>query len=685
MRNSFFTLLGAFICSFSVAFAQRQEIDSLKKALPKFAESDTNYINTLNVLAFKYYNINPDTTLIWAEKALALANQSWYDKGKVEALRNKGVAADIKGDYAQALKLYLQALPIAEKIAYKMGIANLYNDIALIYQNQGKYAEALENFFNSLKIFEVIVDKQGVAVSLGNIAFIYENQGKYAEALENCFKSLKIFEEIDDKKGIGNSLNNIAIIYENQGKYPEALKNHFKALKIREGIGDRQGIAYSLNNISTVYTYQSKYSEALESYFKSLKIKEEIGDKQGTAESKNGLAKVYLALKNYAPALQYAQEGLETAKEIGQNKQIRNIHESLSKIYKAMGKYELALLHHEQFKSYADSLNNLETEKKTANLQAQYEFDKKTALMQAEQAKKDIEQEKQRHQLYWLVFSAFLGLVSAFVILFLISRSRKNIKNAYDKLTVSAAEVQQAKEEIEVQAEELQKLNHFKDRLFSIIAHDLRSPMAALQGTIGVLSDPNLLNKSELRMIKDDLTKQFEVTDKILQDLLQWTKDQMKGETIDAKPLDLKEITTEKINLFTVIAQNKDITLLNEILPDMQVFADRNHVNIILQNLLSNALKFTYSGGTITTLSQNIDKMVQIMVKDTGKGMNEEQQNKLFSMQYFTTEGTAGEKGNGLGLHLVKELVEKNGGKIWVRSQEGKGSEFCFLLPVGPN
>lgn len=761
MRNLFFVLLGTFVCSFSVVFAQRQEIDSLKKVLPKYTEGDTNHINTLNKLALTYYTINPDTTLIWAKKALVLASKHQYDRGIVEALRNKGIAIDVKGDYTEALRYYFKALSLAENIGYKKGIANLYNDIALIYKNQDKYAEAMESYFKSLKIFEEIADARGIAVSLNNIANIYmkrgnypealqnhfkalkirekirdrkgiatslnniantyENQGKYAEGLENYFKSLQIFEEIGDAQRISVSLNNIAIIYTEQGKYTEALETHLKSLKIREELGDRQGIAaslnnianvyteqgkytealenhfkslkiseekgnkqvvaYNLNNIASVYEKQSKYAKALENHFKSLKISEEIGNKRGVTASKNGLAKVYLALKNYASALQYAQEGLEIAKEIGQKAEMRDINETLSKIYKAMGKYELALKYYEQYKSYSDSLNNLEVEKKTANLQAQYEFDKKTTLMQAEQAKKDIVQEKQRNQLYWIIFSSFVGLVSTFVILFLIFRSRKKIQKAYSKLEISNAKVQQAKTEIETQAEELQKLNHFKDRLFSIIAHDLRSPMATLQGTISIL-DPAILNESELATIKATLTKQFEVTDKILQDLLQWTKDQMKGETIDAKLLNLHEIVKEKINLFLTVAQHKNIILLSETTPDTQVFADENHVNIILQNLLSNALKFTYVGGKITITSQNVDSMVQIAVKDTGKGMNEEQQSKLFSAQYFTTKGTSGEKGNGLGLYLVKELVEKNGGKIGVKSEEGKGSEFCFLLPM---
>jgi tetratricopeptide (TPR) repeat protein len=446
-------------CSFSVVFAQNKEIDSLKKVLPIYAESDSNYINTLNELAFKYYTINPDTMLVLAERSIFLAQKSKYDKGQVNALRNRGIAFYVKGDYTQALKMYFEALPLAKKIGYKKGIGQLYNSIAIVYFNKGKYPESLETHFKSLKISEEIGNKSAIALSLNNIANIYYKQGKYAEALENYLKSLKISEEIDNKSGIALSLNNIALVYEEQGKYAEALENYLKSLKISEEMGDKNGIAASLANIAWVYENQGNYAESLENFFKSLKINEEIGDKQGVIDIKNGLSQVYLALKNYALALQYAQEGLELAKEIGEKSQIEGINESLSKIYEGTGKMDKALFHYKQFKSYADSLNNLEVEKKTANLQAEYEFDKKTAMIQVEQAKKDIAQEAQKKQLYGLVFLAFVGLLSVLVILFLIFRSRKKIQNAYSQLEISNAQVQQAKEEIEVQSEELAQNN----------------------------------------------------------------------------------------------------------------------------------------------------------------------------------------------------------------------------------
>lgn len=457
MKTLFFTLLFGFLLAFG-ALAQKQQMDSLKKLLADMEkrqnfEADTNYLNSLNELANRYYVISPDTMRILAEKALLLSQKNVYFIGQVEALRNKGISLSIKGEYDQGLIIFFNALELAEKIGYKKGIARLYNNIAITFRNQGKYNQAINNFFKSLKISEEIGDKVSIGISLNNISSVYKNQGKYVQALENCSKSLIIREQLKDKRGVSASLNNMAEIYYAQDNYSKALDLYLKSLKIKEEIDDKIGISLIWNNIAEIYTIQKEYTKSVEYLLKALQLSEKIDSKSGIIQAKKGLAKIYLALKKISMSLQYAHEGLSLANKMGQKDQIRDISEVLSQIYEAMGNHQLALFHYKQFKIYADSLNNLEVERKTANLQAEYEYDKKLAIVQSEQAKKDTEQEAQRHQLYWLIFSILLGFLSVLAILSLVFRSRKKIQKAYIK-------IQQAKEEIEAQAEELESSNY---------------------------------------------------------------------------------------------------------------------------------------------------------------------------------------------------------------------------------
>jgi signal transduction histidine kinase len=155
----------------------------------------------------------------------------------------------------------------------------------------------------------------------------------------------------------------------------------------------------------------------------------------------------------------------------------------------------------------------------------------------------------------------------------------------------------------------------------------------------------------------------------------------MLGEKLDIQYVNMHDVVEEKITLHGTFIKNKKIKVLNRIKAEDHALVDKTHIKIIIQNLLSNAIKFSYPEGIITIKSQIVDKMIKVSVVDNGKGISEEQINNLFEIQYATTTGTAGEKGNGLGLHLVKLLVEKNNGKIGVASEVGKGSEFYFLLP----
>jgi signal transduction histidine kinase len=687
------------LCYNVICGQDKIQLDSLQKVY-KTTKHDTSKIMTLIAIAREYIISNPDTCIVISQEALQQSEKIGFDKGKSWALFRIGEANYNKRKETETLVYYQKALPIFDKIQDTQGLSAVSYNLGRIYSDRGNYPLAVEYYQKSLKIS----DKAKQARILNSIGVIYFYQKNYALSLEYFLKSLKMREELGNSDNIAGSLMNVGVIYYEQRKYTLSLEYLQKSLKVYEQAGDKQGIAGVLVGFGELYKKQGNYPLALKNLQKGQKITE--GLENSVAKTillycYNNIADIYQKENNYDKGIEYAEKSLKLAYEINALVEIGIVSKTLFEVYKGKGDYVKALKYHELHKQTEDSLFNLEKTKAIANLEAKSEIEKQQAEIEKHQV--EIEKQKEAHEfqkyINYLVIAILLSVLFFSFFIFrskqketqireLVERQNEEIKQQkeeiYQTLQVTEtqrAEIQQTKEEIEAQAEELERLNQFKNRLFSILAHDLRSPMATLRGTISIL-DPNILDKSELTTIKTELIKQFEVTDKILQDLLQWTKDQMKGETIEAKLLNLNEIVNEKLYLFLTIAQHKNITLVNELMPNTQVFVDENHVNIILQNLLSNALKFTYSGGTITVTSQKIDKMAKITVKDTGKGMDKEQQNKLFSSQYFTTKGTAGEQGNGLGLLLVKELVEKNGGKIWVTSEEGKGSAFCFLLPV---
>ena len=231
---------------------------------------------------------------------------------------------------------------------------------------------------------------------------------------------------------------------------------------------------------------------------------------------------------------------------------------------------------------------------------------------------------------------------------------------------------------------QLRELNSTKDKLFSIIAHDLRSPFNAILGFSEIL----IKNKKELEVAESEkylgiINSTAENTLILLDNLLAWAKSQTGKITYQPVKIKLAAIFSEILEVSKSNAKIKNISLKSIQTDDVEVHADVNMLKTILRNLISNAIKYTHSNGEIVISAVQNQNNIEITVADNGVGMSEETQNKLFAIDTnIITKGTANEKGSGLGLILCKEFIEKHGGKIWVKSELGKGSAFIFSLPL---
>ncbi len=233
---------------------------------------------------------------------------------------------------------------------------------------------------------------------------------------------------------------------------------------------------------------------------------------------------------------------------------------------------------------------------------------------------------------------------------------------------------------------QLQELNASKDKFFSIISHDLRSPFQVLLSLTQLLGDHlEMYSQEKIRTSVGHMRTSAEKLYALLENLLTWSRIQRGMMDYQPQHINVSSIIAQNVNLFIVNAEQKQITLSNSVQEELIVYADDNMVDAIIRNLISNALKFTHAGGNIIVSATHNEKDVQTAVADTGTGMNAETIAKLFRLDVkYQGVGTAGEKGTGLGLNLCKDLVEKNGGAIWVESEIEKGSTFTFTLPQNP-
>ncbi|HWK07189.1 MAG TPA: HAMP domain-containing sensor histidine kinase [Puia sp.] len=236
---------------------------------------------------------------------------------------------------------------------------------------------------------------------------------------------------------------------------------------------------------------------------------------------------------------------------------------------------------------------------------------------------------------------------------------------------------------LEGQTQQLTELNSLKNKLFSVIAHDLKSPLYALRNLFRNIVQYDLPGE-EIKILIPEVVTELTYTTGLMENLLQWAKSQMQAEAIKPQLLDIAKITQEVLQLLRLQAEAKHIYIHSGIERPVYVYADRDMINLVLRNLLSNAIKFTPEEGTVSIDAREMRSHIEIFVHDTGTGISQANLQKLMVEDiYYTTKGTEGEAGTGLGLMLCKEFLSKNGGHMHVQSEPGKGSTFSFTLPKG--
>lgn len=255
------------------------------------------------------------------------------------------------------------------------------------------------------------------------------------------------------------------------------------------------------------------------------------------------------------------------------------------------------------------------------------------------------------------------------------------IEESNEQLKEQQLQLLAQKTELEEKTKQLEILNHTKEKLFSVIAHDMRTPIAGLKSSLDLYHN-KVITKGEFDDLSEQLTLQVDNLYNTLDNLLYWSNSQLNG--IEAKPEQaaLKPLVLQTISLLLENARLKQIHIEQKIPDHLLVYADANHVKLVLRNLLSNAIKFSHPQSVITIEANHNAHMVQINVKDSGVGMSSTLVHQLFTNTTLSTRrGTQNEIGTGLGLALSGEFIQKNNGEISVVSEEGCGSCFSVLLP----
>ena len=670
MKKTFWILL--FVCSQAALHAQApHEIDSLQKAL-KGSLPDSTRVRALVRLSTLNQYVNFTASTRYTDEAVALAEKLDVPALKVLAYQSKAYLLTSSGDHSTAIRFDNLSLENDIQLKDSVKIARDYNNIGNDYYELGEYDDSFFYFTQSHRVATAVKDTFRMLVAYHNVGRVFKELGQYERALDHLNLAKKMSEKQKDDEGIAYAFDEIGDVQLRKNEYDSALLTLTRALDLTRKLHVNSLEPKVHSKLATIYLAKGDFKNARAHYDSAYTLNARTKDKFGVAEVELGRGIVYTKEGDFTQALSKIENSLAVAKELNARVLEIKCFNQLSILWEMKGDYKKSLEYYKQFKLLEDTLFSQEMQGKLLRDQLRFETesrDSRIAYLSQQQRDQNNELKKQEFVRNILV------VVMALSVILLITVYRSGRRRRQINMLLL-----QHQEEMEKRSEELERLNQVKDKFFSIISHDLRSPINALSGLLDLL-DKGAVSETELPSHVRELKARFNHTRTLLNNLLDWTLLQMDKLSLQAAKIDIQKIVEENIQLLGSV-HHKDIQLVNEVPKNTIGFADSNTINLVIRNLMTNALKFTNDGGTVTIKSQEKGAQWVISVADNGVGMNTDVLKILFDKTApYTTRGTANEKGTGLGLILCKEFVEKNGGKIWVESEEGKGSIFYFTLP----
>ena len=622
----------------------------------------------LNIGEVLYNRAAYDTALVRFKKSLALAQQYRLPVLEAKAYNYIGKYYHSKGDFNLSLKNYLKSYAISKTENDTLGLISIQNKLGKHFSTLGDHPKALSYFLSSEGMLHHCNSEIEKASTYNHLGNLFQKLKDYRKAMLFHNKALYIRKQMAYREGIAKSLKNIGEVYLDTKQPDSAMRYFEESLQICKEISYAKGIVKNIHS-QGITLKQLNDTAAIGKFKLALKYSEEVGYQIGVIRAICKLADIYTEIGDFDQAIQYSQDGLKIALQEDMKSHIEELYETLAQTYKEKNDYEKAYAFLEKQMAVQNQLANPEINKKLAELQTEYEISLK---------EQENEMLKKENQIQELTLNR-KNIYIIFVIITLILLSLLMLLNYSRYLQKKKANV------------ELQALNHQltiakaqQVKLFSIISHELRNPLFWFRNLIQLLTnkidvmDKEMVAKS-LQSLNESATNTFHLMD----NLLHWSRSQLGNITYKPEPLEVHQVIDENIQLIRQYADHKNISINYDSPKGVTVMADKAMTKTVIRNLLSNALKFTPNNGSISIEVQAVTEKVVVKIIDNGKGMEKDMVARILHApknSYIPT--SAPETGSGIGLSVTKEFIELNGGVLQVNSTLGKGSTFCFDIPL---
>jgi two-component system, sensor histidine kinase and response regulator len=566
-------------------------------------------------------------------------------------------AHNMLGNYQQGLELYKKMYNLAAERNETRMMIGITQNIGLNYQSLGDIPAALDHYLSSLEMAEERKDTLIMAVVLDNIATINTNEGNFEIAEHHLMRALEMNKQINNR---GNQITNhmsLGGLYRQTGEYDKAKQNYDRVLELAETLGNNLSYMQALYNLGMLNIDMEEYNRAMDFFDESLELSIENNITIGSYYNHSGKADVYRKLGDYGMAIELYKDALEIAENAGGAELVRATLQKLYETSESAGDTLSAYHYVRRFSAITDSLSRTEREEALARQES-------ILGLRAERENLELlEKAMEAQRMNTLIVTTLLGGIFIVLIAVMVLYRKKRKANLL----------------LQKKTEELTEVNLVKDKLLSVLAHDLRTPLSNMQGVVYMIRE-NILNKEDIDNALNQIDFQLQQGINTLTNYLEWAQSHKDGIEADVQEVPIDLLVDNAVHEISNSAENKGVYIQKNTGNNITALADPHMMRVVLRNLLSNAVKYVEAGDRITVSAKEINSHLELSIQDTGQGIPVEKQDEIFRPFHIATKGTMGETGTGLGLSICKEFIEKQGGDIQVESKPGKGTTFTIRL-----
>lgn len=594
-------------------------------------------------LSRSYALSQPDSAVHYANEGIKLAEQQNDRESLAALLEQLGQINALHHHAELARSFFNEALGMYRRLHDAAGIAHTYDQLGLLDGNT-------QNFSQALKYDR---DSSGLAETYENMGRSLEEKGEHENALSYYLRALTQYENRKQKpEAYFMLLENIGGLYQKKGDYKNALHYLQEGIRNSQTQRGRDTEVHLLNAEGRLFAQEHDPLKALALFKQALAEAKRYRQPDEQAEALIQIAGI-LKKQDAGTSIRDLKQALAIARELHEPKLEARIYEALSGVYRQQKNYGEAMAALDDQHHLLDSLLQADTARDVAALDSSYVLERSREKVGALQQLNRLEK-----------ISLNAGLVTLLVILLLLALLWRYLRK------------------IRRLNEELSNSNRVKDTLFSVIGHDLKGP-AGSAAQLFELMETEDFTPEEMKGMIAELRKQTKASLELLQSLFEWGKAQLQGSRVNPADFDPAPVVERCISFLSQQAGQKNISLHMEVPAGLLLHADPDHFEFVIRNLLSNAIKFSHAGGRIDVKAASpIDDTTIFAVKDGGIGISKAQQAVFLTSNLQVSFGTRQEKGSGLGLLLTKDFIKANHGRIWLESEEGKGTTFFIAMPA---